>query len=95
VLKQQQKQQLPARVITAVLTERSVLAAVAAGVRLYGATVAAGRVIEFPEQVHFEQTGEGYQVLLGEQCIGLLMVQNTSRLVPWLFVAPDPLLLVA
>lgn len=85
---EQQQQQRPARVITAVMTERSVLAAVAAGVRLYSATVAAGRVIEFPEQVRFEWTGEGYLVMVGETCIGLLIFL-AQRLVPWLFVAPD------
>jgi hypothetical protein len=95
VLEQQQKQQRPTRVITAVMTERSVLAAAAAGVRLHGATVAAGHVIEFPEHVHFEWTSEGYQVRVGETCIGLLILQSALCPVPWLFVAPDAQLLAA
>ena len=95
MLEQQKQQPRPSQIITAVMTERSVLAARAAGVRLYEATMAAGRVIEFPEQVQFKATSEGYQVMVGETCIGLLILQQALHLIPWLFAAPDGALLAA
>jgi hypothetical protein len=95
VVEQQQKQQ-PGRIMTVAATPRAVEAALASGARWWNTTVGNGRVVEFPENVHFEEEENGgYQVFVGAISVGWLYRNAHSCLVPWSFVTPHLLSVVA